>query len=700
MMPARVTWAVAVLAVLPCAGQAQTSSFSGLGFIGGGGVAPISLALGTNADGSVVVGYGRNASEQNEAFRWQNGTMTGLGFLGGVANPNPNSAAYAVSADGSVIVGVSSNAAGQVQEAFRWQGGTMTGLGFIGGGGPSPNSFAYATNADGSVVVGFSSNATGRTEAFRWQGGTMAGLGFIGGGGPNPQSSAQATNADGSVVVGSSSNPAGQTEAFRWQGGTMSGLGFIGGGGSSPFSEARGTNADGSVVVGFSSNAAGQPEAFRWQGGTMAGLGFIGGASNPNPGSQANATDASGSVVVGVASNPAGQFEAFRWTQATQIKSLSGLLTTAGVNLGSWQLVSAYGVSGNGQFIVGEGIDPNGRTQAWLVRYVDAAPPTTPGTPTTPETTTTPGATTAPIIAGMTTAASVQHSLDQLAQARRALAVHQHAFAAQLLGNSQPIGSGTEVGTFASAGSFQAGGHGRIAYGNGLTLLGGISYQESDVRHAEITSAATGALALRYVFGSLGSVSPYIEAGGWLTPDGDMRFERSYANGVGTAKGIGKTSGTLSYVYGRAGLALQASPGNEFAVAAEIGRETLRIKHYAEPLLGSNPFEASLASGTDSLNIVKARVQWTHAFSDRLDGTIYGAGAYGFDEQIKVVATVAGFGSMIGAEPKRASWVEYGARLGYRLTQNLKLDVFVDGLSGRSEIGTRLHAGAGVRWLF
>ncbi|MDR6873030.1 putative HAF family extracellular repeat protein [Bosea sp. BE125] len=79
-------WALAALAVWPCAGQAQTSSFAGLGFIGGGVVAPISLAIGTNADGSVVVGYGRNAIEQNEAFRGQGGTMTGLGFIGGDEN--------------------------------------------------------------------------------------------------------------------------------------------------------------------------------------------------------------------------------------------------------------------------------------------------------------------------------------------------------------------------------------------------------------------------------------------------------------------------------------------------------------------------------------------------------------------------------------------------------------------------------------
>jgi probable HAF family extracellular repeat protein len=90
--------------------------------------------------------------------------MTGLGFLhdgGGV------SIAYGVSADGAVVVGVSSSTAtAGGYEAFRWRDGTMTGLGVLPGGSYS---FANAVSADGAVVVGYSSSAAAGTEAFRWR---------------------------------------------------------------------------------------------------------------------------------------------------------------------------------------------------------------------------------------------------------------------------------------------------------------------------------------------------------------------------------------------------------------------------------------------------------------------------------------------------------------------------------------------------
>ncbi len=319
------------------------------------------------------------------------------------------------------------------------------------------------------MVVGESQNASNRDEAFRWtQSGGMVGLGFIGGGGANPDSFALAVNADGSVIVGGSRSPAGRFEAFRWtQAGGMAGLGFIDGGGVAPVSDAHGVSADGSVVVGQSTNVANTSEAFRW-------------------------------------------------TQATGIRSLSALLTGAGVSLGSWKLDDAAGVSGNGQFIVGSGTDPNGKKQAYVARYIDAV-----GSAATP-------------VAGVTTRESVQGSVDQLADERLRLMTQQHALAAQLLSGNLPVGSGSEVGAFGSAGSVAGGAFGRVAFGNGMTLLAGVSVQDQSYRDVGFGTSTLGGAALRYVMGGNSLLwRPFVEVGGWTALGGTMTFNRSYLNGVG-----------------------------------------------------------------------------------------------------------------------------------------------------------------------
>jgi probable HAF family extracellular repeat protein len=108
-----------------------------------------STAYGVSADGSVIVGESRSATApDHEAFRWTEAEgMVGLGFLEPVEPIFAYSAATAVSADGSVIVGWSASPLPvPAAEAFRWEDGVMTGLG-VGG-------FAWAVSADGSVIVG------------------------------------------------------------------------------------------------------------------------------------------------------------------------------------------------------------------------------------------------------------------------------------------------------------------------------------------------------------------------------------------------------------------------------------------------------------------------------------------------------------------------------------------------------------------
>jgi probable HAF family extracellular repeat protein len=216
-VPACVMLSVAVSLYVSSTSVAGMCRFQGIGDLPGGNF--YSKAYGISTDGSVIVGETESGS-RIEGFRWTElEGMMGLGNLTG--SDLDSSRAYGVSADGSVIVGSSKPAFIGAREAFRWENGVMTGLGDL------PGSFfssrAYSLSADGSVVVGESESGSG-TEAFRWtQAEGMVGLG--GGGG----SIAYGVSADGSVIVGTCrSTKTSDDEAFRWtQAEGIVGLGFL-----------------------------------------------------------------------------------------------------------------------------------------------------------------------------------------------------------------------------------------------------------------------------------------------------------------------------------------------------------------------------------------------------------------------------------------------------------------------------------------
>jgi len=297
------------------------------GMVGLGSMEPDAsgVALGVSGDGAVVVGL------SSGAFRWTaGGGMQGLGSMPGGGSAER---AYAASDDGSVIVGFGRNAADDI-EAFRWTAGGIVSLGDLPGG--AVDSRAYAVSDDGSVIVGEGVNSTGHEEAFRWtSGGGIQGLGRLPGAPSSGGSYAFAVSADGSVVVGQSNGPNGN-EAYRWTASTgMVGLGDFPGG--SFFSRAHGVSADGSVIVGFGTGPEGTPEVFLWTAaGGMRSLrdvlandhGIVLTGWDLDAYSGTVGISADGTTIVGGGRNPQGDIEAWRailprcaatvaWTQPT-----------------------------------------------------------------------------------------------------------------------------------------------------------------------------------------------------------------------------------------------------------------------------------------------------------------------------------------------------------------------------------------------
>ncbi len=381
--------AASVLFIVACGGSGSGSGGSGsdigLGDLLGGGVS--SKAVAVSADGSAVVGESASA-EGSEAFRWT--AADGMVGLGDLPSGGFYSKALGVSADGSVVVGNSSSKSDR--QAFRWTAaGGMTSLG--GFAGVDIRSDAMATSDDGSVVVGHGDSLEGR-QAFRWENtGTctldnsgaepcMVGLGDLARGGFS--SRATAVSADGSVVVGRGTINRNWPGAFHWTEATgMVGIRDCPGNGVDI--EANGVSSDGLVVVGRCKSLSGN-EAFRFEQTAtcsllnaqpdpcVLGLGDLTGGDFF---SYATATSADGSVVVGWGSTTSGK-EAFRWEHTATcslantgsdpcLVRLADYLTARGFDVSAWTLTEATGISADGSVIVGNGVNPDGDAEAWLV---------------------------------------------------------------------------------------------------------------------------------------------------------------------------------------------------------------------------------------------------------------------------------------------------------------------------------------------
>lgn len=334
------------------AARAEPVSFQGLGRLPGYNY---SGACDVSADGSVVAGYsGRWYSEtdrsESQACRWiAGGPILGLGFL----PAHDSSTATAVAADGSVVVGTSESTLDSREEAFRWtETRGMVGLGFLPG---ADWSTAWDVSADGSVIVGYSGVGYSAGEAFRWtQAEGMVGLGFLPG---RDSSIARGVSADGSVVVGISGG-----EAFRWtEAEGMVGLGLLPGDGRSG---ATAVCADGAVIVGWSEQALpnwSSAQGFRWtEAEGMVGLGWLHYREVPQ------AVSADGATMTGASWSLLVQDVAFVWDPRHGIRSLQeALAIDYCLDLSGWQLWDASGVSDNATVIVGRGLGPSGRAEAW-----------------------------------------------------------------------------------------------------------------------------------------------------------------------------------------------------------------------------------------------------------------------------------------------------------------------------------------------
>jgi probable HAF family extracellular repeat protein len=472
----------------------------------------------------------------------------------------------------------------------------MVGLGDIPGG--IFYSAAYAVSADGAVIVGWGSSMSG-TEAFRWTDATgMVGLGDLPGGDFYIfYSWAKGVSADGAVIVGESESVLG-FEAFRWTEATgMVGLGDLPGGAFS--SSASAVNADGAVIVGESESFLGL-EAFRWTEATgMVGLGDLPGGSFY---SLAKGVSADGAVIVGESASVVG-VEAFRWTEATGMLSLREMLIAEGVDLTGWYLSRATAISADGRTIVGYGVVPDGNN-VYLVRT-----------------------------GGLITPDNLSFSLAEMATVGPAAMYLGKANMEGLMDVSREsviFGTGSEprsanqfwttgtlVGGDDLSGEFGGGGGVGLThhYANGLSIGGGIfpgmrRFETSHGGDQEIESIGPG-IFLGYAPDAYGL---RLEAGAMASLL-NLRLERGYQNGAGSAQSKGKTQGEGYGLFGRLGWAF---PVTEHIAVQPFIQHSWQHIHFDGYTESDGPFPAKYDAFSDTVNTSRAGIEGQYAFSESL----------------------------------------------------------------------------------
>src|SRR6202161_1033793 len=265
-----------------------------------------------------------------------------------------------------------------------------------------------------------------------------------------------------------------------------------------------------------------------------------------------------------------------------------------------------------------------------------------------------------------------------------------------LLGVNEQVNCSDCVSGFGSAGSFSAGFHGRKELTPNLSLLAGIAYTQYSENGYSVTSAPIGAFALRYDFTDWGSSRPFFDIGTILSPFEKVRYTRSYTTSLGAVALDSSTDSSDYGVYGRAGWIRRLSPRDEVAASLEIWQLWQRVAGYTDPAVAFNPFDASIASGTDRTNLVKVGGQWTHLFGSSVEGNINGGYVQSFAAHSGIVATVTGDGIVVPTMGNQGSF-EYGGRLGFRITKGWVADLFVNGTLGPQPVGNTIHGGVGLR---
>ncbi len=299
-------------------------------------------------DGRVAVGAGGDFHTSSViAIRWVDGQLIPMATPGYVQGSGA-----ATSSDGSVIAGAMVGPNSHYERyAFRWENDTFVEIQVF----ENAYSGILGMTPEGANLVGWTTAPDSSTRAFVWRSGQvelLPSLSLI----PGSDTFANGISHDGLVVVGSSedSDFPSTRHAVWWREGKIEILGSLGGRSNS----ALAISGDGRVPVGDSETLSGNRRPTKWIAGNVVDLGTFGGATG-----SAYGVSLDGAMIVGSALDPTLGVRAALWRDGVGIADLNTLY--AQYIPAGWRLTFATGISPDGRFIVGHGVNAQGRSEAW-----------------------------------------------------------------------------------------------------------------------------------------------------------------------------------------------------------------------------------------------------------------------------------------------------------------------------------------------
>ncbi len=264
-----------------------------------------------------------------------------------------------------------------------------------------------------------------------------------------------------------------------------------------------------------------------------------------------------------------------------------------------------------------------------------------------------------------------------------------------LLGANEQINCSNCFSAFGSVGSYSAGVHGRYNLTGQLSIRGGLAFSQYHGTGYKVTSAPILAVALRYDLADWGWSRPFIDVGATATPSQRSRYTRTYLNFGLPTTAVGRASGDNYGAFIKGGWVFRLTGRDELAVYGELWRSWQNTNSYTENPL---PPGGQFPSSRDSLNIAKAGVQWTHLWGSAIETHFNVGVARTFDTKVGFLPVLANIGSP--APPlKERTYFEYGARVGYRITPKITLDVFANGAAGTGSLD-QVHVGTALRFSY
>lgn len=263
-----------------------------------------------------------------------------------------------------------------------------------------------------------------------------------------------------------------------------------------------------------------------------------------------------------------------------------------------------------------------------------------------------------------------------------------------LLGANEQINCSNCFSAFGSVGSYSMGAHGRYNITSQLSIRGGIAFSQYHGSGYRITSAPILAAALRYDLADWGWSRPFFDVGITATPSQQGRYTRTYMNFGVPVTGVGKADSNSYAGFIKGGWVFRLTQRDEAAIYGELWRSWQRVSSYTEnpvPPMGAFP------STNDSMNIVKFGAQWTHLWGSQFETHLNVGVARTFDTKIGFLPMLAGLGSPVANVGER-TYFEYGARVGYRITPKMTVDLFANGAAGDGP--SQVHVGTALRFSY